>query len=384
MKILILETRKLSYNSSSVFLSEISDILRRHGVDVTHCIIDNPEKDSLLLESFIGQTFDAVFDINSILPLAECDYGKYPDCIDAPFINFIVDHPMHVHKYLDARLKRYYVICIDKYHKEYIDKYYPHIIKTAAIPLGGIKSAGADGSYAQFQKRQYGIFFPATYTPPSYYRQVMEESNAGYLKQAEQILHEILEGSDLPLHDIYKKINSWQDKRFAARMYKARFIDRYIRDYIRDEVVDTLLAEGFNLHVAGARWNMYNGSSKDRLVIHEECSYAELSVMMSKAKAVLNVQPLFTEAAHDRIFNAMLNGAAVITDTCSYIGKNYKDNMLFYNKSHLKESIGLLKDTLNNTQKLYNMASGLKAAACNETWEDRCRRIMEFVTDINR
>lgn len=80
----------------------------------------------------------------------------------------------------------------------------------------------------------------------------------------------------------------------------------------------------------------------------------------------------------------MLNGAAVITDTCSYVGKNYKDNMLFYNKSHLKESIGLLKDTLNNTQKLYNMASGLEAAACNETWEDRCRRIIEFVTDINR
>ena len=124
LRILILETRKLSYGSSSVFLELICGILREKGADVTHCIINDPEADSLLLESFSGKSFDAVIGMNSVLTLAECDSGRYLDSINAPFINIIADHPMHVHKYLEVKLKRYYVICLDEYHKEYIDRYY--------------------------------------------------------------------------------------------------------------------------------------------------------------------------------------------------------------------------------------------------------------------
>lgn len=51
LKILILETRNLSYGSSSVFLALISDILKGHGEDVTHCIINDPEADSLCLKA---------------------------------------------------------------------------------------------------------------------------------------------------------------------------------------------------------------------------------------------------------------------------------------------------------------------------------------------
>ena len=86
MKILILETRKLSYGSSSVFLMMICDILREYGADVIHCIINDPEEDSVLLESFTGKHFDAVIGMNSILPLAECDTGRYLNSIDAPLL----------------------------------------------------------------------------------------------------------------------------------------------------------------------------------------------------------------------------------------------------------------------------------------------------------
>ncbi len=222
MKILILETRKLSYGSSSVFLMMICDILREYGADVIHCIINDPEEDSVLLESFTGKHFDAVIGMNSILPLAECDTGRYLNSIDAPFINFIADHPMHVHNCLNVKLERYYVICLDKFHKEYIDRYYPHIKKTVAIPLGGIKEPGYKPGSKEFAKRKYHIFFPATYTPPSYYRQVMEDENIIYTKQADEIIHSIMEGDTSPIHDLYRNITSWKEERFAARMTQAK------------------------------------------------------------------------------------------------------------------------------------------------------------------
>ena len=389
LKILILETRNLSYGSSSVFLALISDILKRHGEDVTHCIINDPEADSLLLESFTGKSFDAVIDINSILPLAECDDGsRYLDGINAPFINIIADHPMHVHKYLEVKLKRYYVICLDVHHKEYIDRYYPHIRKTVAIPLGGIKNLtdgkdnGGHYSYSQFKKRRYHILFPATYTPPSYYRQVMEETNIIYIKQAEEIMQSIMEGNHSPVHELYRSITSWKEERFANRMYKARYIDRYIRDCLRDMAVTALLEEGYRIDVAGARWEMYNGRYKDRLVIHGEMPYADIPALMEDSQVVLNVQPLFTEAPHDRVFNAMANGAAVLTGTCSYIEENYKENMLVFDTGNITESIKKLADTLNNTEKLYKMASNLRKASENETWDNRCARIITFIKEI--
>ncbi len=388
LKILILETRKLSYGSSSVFLTLICGILRENGADVTHCIINDPEADSVLLESFSGKSFDAVIGMNSILPLAECDSGRYLDSIYAPFINIIADHPMHVHKYLEVKLERYYVICLDKHHKEYIEKYYPHIKKTAVIPLGGIKYLpdGEDKekyySYSQFKRRRYHIFFPATYTPPSYYRHVMEETNIMLLKQAEEIMDAIMDGDTSPVHELYRNITSWKEERFAARMYKARYIDKYIRDCFRDMVLSALLEEGYIVDVAGARWDMYNGRHKERLVVHSQKEYADIPEAMADSQVVLNVQPLFTEAPHDRVFNAMANGSAVLSDTCSYIEENYKKDMLLFNMGNIHESIAGMGNILNNTEKLYKMASNLGNLSENETWNDRCARIAGFINEI--
>ncbi|MCI9077985.1 MAG: glycosyltransferase family 1 protein [Lachnospiraceae bacterium] len=388
LKILILETRKLSYGSSSVFLTLICGILRERGAGVTHCVINDPEADSALLESFSGKSFDAVIGMNSILPLAECDSGRYLDSINAPFINIIADHPMHVHKYLEVKLKRYYVICIDRHHKEYIEKYYPHIKRTVAVPFGGIKYLpdGEDKekyySYSQFANRRYHIFFPATYTPPSYYRQVMEETNIIYVKQAEEIMHAIMDGDTSPVHELYKNITSWKEERFAARMYKARYIDKYIRDCFRDMAVSALLEEGYKVDVAGARWDMYNGRYKDRLVIHRQKEYSDIPQAMANSQVVLNVQPLFTEAPHDRVFNAMANGSAVLSDTCSYIEAYYKKDMLLFNTGNIHESIAGMEDILNNTEKLYKMASGLRNLSENETWHERCARITSFINEI--
>ena len=80
-----------------------------------------------------------------------------------------------------------------------------------------------------------------------------------------------MEGDTSPIHDLYRNITSWKEERFAARMYKARYIDKYIRDYFRDAVVTALLDEGYRIDVAGARWEMYNGRNKDRLVNHSQC-----------------------------------------------------------------------------------------------------------------
>ncbi len=391
MKILMLETRQLSYNSSAVFMKVIEDIFKKMGADVIHLIVSNPEADSDLLESFIGRSFDAVIDINSLLPLAECDYGHYLDCIDAPFINFIVDHPMHVHEYLNVKLKRYYVVCLDRYHKEYIIKYYPHIKGVKVICLGGISCMEES---IDFMKRKYHILFPATYTPPKYYLSVIREMGVKLEKIAKDILSELINGSSqrknhdldskVSIHDLYRKYEEIPDKKFAKKMYAARYIDRYIRDYLRDMVLDRFLSEGYKINVIGARWEMYDGKYKDNLIIHSQCNYLEMLKIIGNSQLVLNVQPLFLEAAHDRIFNSMVNGAVPITDTCEYIEENYADEVIIYDKINIQESVAALCRTINDTERLAAMSEKLKEkSAKKETWEVRLKRLHSFIQEIN-
>ena len=97
LKILVFETRKLCYDSSVTFTHELCKSLEKLGVEVELCQIDDIEKESSKLEQYIGKKYDAVIDMNSVLSAAIYNDEHYPDLIDAPFINFIVDHPMHLH-----------------------------------------------------------------------------------------------------------------------------------------------------------------------------------------------------------------------------------------------------------------------------------------------
>ena len=75
------------------------------------------------LEALCGQSFDAVIDYNSKLPGAVLDDGTpFLNHIQAPFYNYILDHPVYHHANLSVLLENYHVICIDDDHNKYISK----------------------------------------------------------------------------------------------------------------------------------------------------------------------------------------------------------------------------------------------------------------------
>ncbi len=383
MKVLILESRDLSYGSSEVFLKNIALELEKAGVEVIHVRVTNPEEDSDILESFSGQSFDAVLDMNSILPAAKDGDVNYLDTINAPFINYIVDHPMHVHPYLNVKLKNYYVVCLDRYHKEYIEKYYSHIKGVAAIPLAAPDMSYIGKKEISFEKRKYKLLFPATYTPSFYYLQAMKEESA--YAEVLQELDEFLDrekGNDRS--DILKFAECFlgenMTKGNAEAMYHLRYLDKFLREYQREKVIDAFLEQGQIVDVVGARWEMYQGKHKDRLRIHEMCGYNELSGMLADAQYVLNVQPFFKQAAHDRIFLAMAAGAIPVTDSCESL-LPYENSMLIYDTNYLKESVASVCQKMANfDSNVVKSTEKLKNIICEkENFRERVRSLIEFI-----
>lgn len=344
------------------------------------------------LEELSAHSFQAIFDVNSLLPFLCSDEGAlYLNRFDAPFFHLIVDHPMHVHLSLQAPVKRHCVICLDRFHRDYLKRYYPHLEAVLYLPFGGIAAddftglsawpdeEGAD-LFASAPERIYDILFPATYTPLSYYRERMEIEEPEYPDIADSILEEYRRGSLRPLDELFLERFGSDGEFCAMKMHRARHIDRYIRQWYRDFILGTFLEAGFTVDVTGFRWELYDGVGKENLRIHPPSRYPDQLQMLSKSKITLNVQPLFLDGMHDRIPNAMMNRSVILSDTCEYQREHFLSGRdgLFFDKNHPEEIIPTVRELLKSPEQMREMAEhGAKKIRESHTWYHRIGALMQ-------
>lgn len=387
MKILFLETRDLSYSSSSVFMEELKRAFLELGDNVCHYVVNDINKNEEILEDVLKmsyeQNFDFIFDINSILPLLYEDDKPYLDCFDIPFVDYIVDHPIHQAHVLDRNLKNFNVICLDEEHCHYIETCYPEIKNTMAMPLAA--TCFIDEKDISSDKRKIDILFPATYTPVSYFEDILKDKGKVYFDYARECLDMIKQGCYFAVCDMKKHFicEEKADKNVLPDVL--RYIDKYIRECLRQIVVEAILKTGLFLDVIGARWEMYEGRYGKRLNIHQQVLYCDISKYMQLSKTVLNVQPLFKNAPHDRIYNAMSNGAVAITDWVAGLSPVYEAgrDYLEYNFVDLEKDFERIKNKIFDNNGIENIrCNAYEKVIQYDTWIERCRKIKKFVKNL--
>ncbi len=387
MKALVFQSKRLSYDSSWCFMEMVRRALVRLGHEVVvFSLAEDIESQQEELEELSIHSFDAVFDVNSLLPFLRSDEGVlYLNRFDAPFFHLIVDHPMHVHLSLQAPVRRHCVICLDRCHKEYLEQNYPQLEAVLYMPFGGIAAEDFSGllmrpegegmdAFAPVPERIYDILFPATYTPLAYYRERMEIEDPDYVIIADEILKEYRKGSLRPVDELFFEKSGSDEEFFSLKMHRARHIDRYIRQWYRDFILGNLLEAGLVIDVTGFRWELYDGPGKENLRIHPPSRYPDQLRMLSESRLTLNVQPLFLDGMHDRIPNAMMNGSVILSDTCRYQQEHFisERDGLFFDKNHPEEIVPVIRRLLEAPDQLQEMAEhGKQKAREAHTWYHR-------------
>ena len=380
MKFLVFQSKRLSYGSSWCFMEQMQKCLCRLGHQVTVFELEeNLETQEKQLLQLCLAEFDGIFDVNSLLPSVQVDEEYYLNLFDAPFYHLIVDHPMHVHFSLCRPLRNHIVLCIDRGHQTYIKRYYPHIKAVYFMPFAGISTRQP---VIPMQKRPYGILFPGTYTPLDYYRQQMDSQGEYYCELADAILEEYRRGSRKTIDELYRDLSDSDGSFFALKMYKACFVDRYIREWYRERVLQSLLRQKITVDVVGFRWEMYQSEGKEYLRIHKPCSYIQQLAMLGQSKMVLNVQPLFQDGAHDRVFNAMINHSVAVTDSCTFLQENFtaERDLFVYDKNAPEKMVDWVQSRLGQNALLEDMASqGYDKTSQKHTWEQRVQVLLEQI-----
>lgn len=382
--VLLFASREICYYSADFFMNQMADAFEQMGYPVELCILNLDRDVDRQLAPYVGKSYTAILDINSLLPRAVTDDGAlYLDGLDGPFYNYLVDHPFYHHPGLVVPLKNYHVICLDENHVRYTKKYYPQIKSVFFLPLGATKAPLP----IPMEKKKESVLFIGTYNcAAEVYREIADLPEA-LRRDDKELIERMLAEPSLPQEEAFAQLleergEQISDTEFAVRMNRMYHVDRYLRNYYREEAIRTLVKHRIPVTVQGNNWEQLKEQESRYFQIQPPVDFSMNFQKIAEYEIVLNVSPLFQAGAHDRIFAAMANGSVCLTDRNVYMDKNFKDgeNIVLFSPGHFEELPYLAEELLENKQKREGIAANAEEEFDKKhSWQKRAEQFIDLM-----
>lgn len=383
MKYIIFKSETDSLNTFAHFIAEG---IRQAGRMVLMPDMQNEEQARNETFAFAepGNTV-ALFLNHTGLNLLTEDGNIIWNILDVDCYDFIVDHPMYYHPALIFPVRRLTFLCVDQYHQEFIQRFYPKV-NSIFFPHAGIQ---ADFPAIPFEERSMDILFTGAYLIDNsidfhtqglsaglaqIWRECFEMLKSHTNFTLEQAIETCLQkkGIELPENDLRDTIRLFRD------------MDGMIRSYVRSCVVKTLADHDIKLHVYGEGWEHLD-CKQENLTVHKRIPFDETIPLMADAKIVLNIMPWFKSGVHDRVFSAMLNQSVCLTDSNEYMDQFLEDgkNAILFSLDLINELPDKLHVYLQNPKLLKEIAfAGYQYAMDTQTWQNRAVRLIEIAEGV--
>ena len=378
-----------------------------------------------------GNTVMVCFNFHGITPgdlfFDEKDGSWFWDDLDIPCYNIVVDHPFYYHRFLELSPERYIHISIDRYHDAYMKRFFPDKLRIPFLPLAGTKvnpwdvlelsdlerayqklpemhprqlklpegmskkaylqSIAEPEGYLPVEIRPIDVVFTGNYTPPWKFDKYINRLGEEYEQFYRGILKDLLEDSSQTLEEVAERhlrreIPKITEEELKETMGNLIFLDLYARSYVRGKAVQVLVDGGIKVAVFGGGWEELECAHPENLILGKGVNSITCLKMISLAKMSLNVMPWFKDGAHDRIFNTLLNGALLITDSSIYLDEILRDgeNCLLYDPENMEMLADRVKKLLDDPEKMKQIIhAGYELAANGHTWQDRADFLSEII-----
>lgn len=405
--ILFISVNDRCYASYRFFAEKLAAAAERQGIAAAWCRLpegsQNQEENwDRVLQEVLGKEYLAVVDFNSFLPKLSADGKNFITLFDAPFYNIILDHPLYHHAALSADADCQRVVCVDECHADYVRTNYPGIGQVWPQTIPGSVGAHAD---TPFSERKNEILFCATYEAPEQYwewmnglpaqlkqecRTLAERMLAEPDRTMEELLAKLLEGKDRKanpvknpafkasgMHENGKIARKNNTTRFAVQMQAHFLADAYVRNLRRKQVVTAMAEAGMPLALYGQGWEALGRKTGGRL------SYGGYVDRIGAYRFALHCMPGFVCGGHDRIGNAMRNGAVCLTDKNRYtrsLAEREEPVCIGYETGNAEELIAQSEYYLSHPTEAEEIAAaGKRYGDVHETWDAFAKRLLEQI-----
>ncbi len=305
------------------------------------------------------------------------------DRLQIPVYDILVDHPVNYDAHLRNPIRQLHAVLIDRKHEAFVREVYPQVRYTHFVPLGGVEQTG----HKPFADREIDVLFTGSghderpylripFLPEdgaAMYCEVMREIFMNPTTVTEEAVRRYVGNAGLALSE--QEMLELYDKAYLSCEWNAR-------RHFQLEIMKQLGSAGIPVTIYGGRWQDDAHVFSDSIHIAERVPLEECVKLPCNAKICLNILPWFKDGAHDRIFDAMINGAVSVTDTSDYLLERFDHGreLVFYELNNLPQLSENIRWLLHNPDQAERIAQrGYMTAVLYDTWEKRLEKLLSFM-----
>lgn len=341
------------------------------------------------------------------------------DVYHAPCLNIVVDHPYYYHRFLEQVPKDYLHFSIDRKHDAYMATYFPQIRRGPFLPLAGtqvdplefvhaadlaegyreipagmdertyLKSLLTPEGNLKIQARPIDIVFTGNYSNPHKFDRYIYRNDGEFAEFYLKVIEDLLSDStqtveEVMIRHLEEEAPGTETSEILKVLGASIFIDLYVRSVLRGRAVQELVDAGLKVAVFGGGWDELECKHPENLIDGKGVDSLKCLQMIQLAKCSLNVMPWFKDGAHDRVFNTMLNGALLITDSSIYLKELLHENedCVFYDLQTIDQMPDKVRDFLAHPEKITQAtAQAYHIAAKDHTWAKRADVLAQVLRD---
>lgn len=366
------------YDTLDIFTYELKKEFEKIGLEVMIFDTQDMEGSMIKLGKFIQQPVKAVVTFNNLGFNMEIIKGQNIwEQLQIPCINILMDHPFIHKKALDEAPSNAVVICPDRNHMKFVQRFYPQIQIVGFLPHGGktkniqakpIVERNIDILYAggisyKFIEQSKPDFKEFTFDAENIADEAYEELIKHPYRTTEEVIEEKLIESGINL----------SDNELLDVIEKLHYVDMLAVSYYREKTIKTLVEAGLKVILYGTGWEVCEWINNKNLDYRGRVSADEIVDLMYDSKIVLNTMTWFKDGTHDRVFNGMLAKAVAVTDSSIYMEENFTaDELVMFELEDIDKLPQIISGLLSDTDKMQQLAdAGYDKAVQYHSWEKR-------------
>lgn len=367
----------------------ISDNFRKIGCDTIFLDLSN---DMTEIINVLRQEIDFAMTFNNNGIDLTCEDGNVWDLLGIPIVNYLFDHPMYYFMELETAPSQMILTCVDQNHVRFVERFIPNVSQVYFVPLAGEM---LDGDKIPWEDRSISVLYVGSlktrgdeYRDP-FFDYVVEFMKGHSYYATEQAIErcfkecpeEVITAVLPQLAGVNRK--NAPDDLIGLIIVRYRDVDTVVNAYYREKMLRTLLEAGIDVEVYGD-WGASDLVNNPHGHFHGFITHMQCIEKMRNTKFVLNSMPWFKNGSHDRVYNAMLQGAICITDHSDYIDGYLLEGVdcAYVDLDELDIMPNIVNFFMENPEAANEMtANAYVKVAERDTWEMRCKMIVDFLSN---
>ena len=378
------------YDKLDIFTYELIPAFRELGYETMEFDSRDMQKSLARLAEFIKQKVTAVITLNNLGYNMELVEGKNIwDELGIFCVNILMDHPFCHKAAFDASPRDAAVLCPDKNHMRYVQRFYPQIPITGFLAHAGkdlhivpkpMEERSIDVIYAGGLSRPF-----ADQMMPDFSQYAFDAKKIADLAYEDLIAHPQKTTEQAVEEALLRSRVQLSEAELCDFIEKVHYIDLLAVSYFREAAVRSLVEAGISVTLYGIGWEDCAWLSLPNVYFGGRISADAVVEQMQDAKIVLSTMTWFKDGTHDRVFNGMLAGAVALSDSSVYMKEEFCgdiDNpdaeLVMFELDEIDALPRTVKELLANPKRMQQIADrGREKALLGHTWQVRARELHE-------